>query len=153
MNLEQPSFGPEANKNLSPNNVLPEVDLGLLKTNERQNGLVSQETNTARQEVGGESNSISLGAVSGLASSITDPRLVDSTTRPTAINPVPNAPVSADDGDQIERDWIDTTKQIIASTAGDPHTREERLKDLQNDYLFKRYGRQPGDSNNDSKLS
>lgn len=60
---------------------------------------------------------------------------------PTTINPV-----SANDDDDIEKEWVDRAKQVIIQTKDNPYAREKAIGELQRDYLMKRYGRQVGAS-------
>ena len=62
-----------------------------------------------------------------------------------ADNSVPmKYPISANDDDNIEREWVDRAKQIIVQTRDDPRAREKALGALQRDYLEKRYGKKLG---------
>lgn len=54
------------------------------------------------------------------------------------------APISANDDDTIEKEWVDRAKQIIAETRDNPRAREKAIGALQRDYLMKRYGKQLG---------
>jgi hypothetical protein len=51
------------------------------------------------------------------------------------------SPLVAADEDLIEKEWVDKAKQIILHTRDDPHTRTQKVNELQRDYLQKRYGR------------
>lgn len=53
-------------------------------------------------------------------------------------------PSVAGDDDVIEKEWVDKAKQIILETRDDPHTRSQRVNELQKDYLKKRYGKELG---------
>jgi hypothetical protein len=57
---------------------------------------------------------------------------------PTA--PVVAAPVTAEDVDVVEPEWVAAADQVIAQTAGNPYAEEEAFETLQVDYLKKRYG-------------
>ena len=59
-------------------------------------------------------------------------------------------PVIADDVDLIEKEWVDKAKKIISETSDDPHAREEKVSKLQEDYLYKRYGKQIGEAEGSS---
>lgn len=64
---------------------------------------------------------------------------------PVANNPVTNPlPAIAADDDLIEKAWVDQAKKIIEKTRDDPYEREREFRELQADYLFKRYGRTLG---------
>ncbi len=56
------------------------------------------------------------------------------------------APLTANDDDLIEKEWVDKAKQIIAETKDDPHMREKKVNKLQADYLRKRYGKELGEA-------
>jgi hypothetical protein len=49
-------------------------------------------------------------------------------------------PVTADDVDVIEPEWVDKAEQVVQAHQGDPYGEEEAIEDLQQDYLQKRYG-------------
>ena len=61
----------------------------------------------------------------------------------TTENPVPPVmvPTSAADIDLMEDEWVKDLKKMIVETKGDPHARQNRFKDMQMDYLKKRYNR------------
>lgn len=61
----------------------------------------------------------------------------------TEVQPL-QAPISANDDDTIEKEWVDRAKQIIAETRDNPRAREKAIGALQRDYLMKRYGKQLG---------
>jgi hypothetical protein len=54
--------------------------------------------------------------------------------------PPPSMPVSADDVDVVEPEWVAAAEQVMAQTAGNPYAEEEAFETLQVDYLKKRYG-------------
>ena len=62
-----------------------------------------------------------------------------------ASTPPAGAPAKAADGDLIEKEWIEKVKQIIASTADDPHAQQREVGRLAADYVFKRTGRKIGE--------
>lgn len=64
---------------------------------------------------------------------------VDTNVSSTAGNPV-----SASDGDSIEKEWIDKVKQVISSTADNPHAQQKEISKLMADYVLKRTGRKIG---------
>jgi hypothetical protein len=68
--------------------------------------------------------------------------------REQAKAPVPDAPGMADlgsaivdDGDLIEKEWINRIKQIVAATRNDPYKQSEQLAALRAEYMKKRYGK------------
>ncbi len=50
-------------------------------------------------------------------------------------------PTVAADDDNIEKEWVDKAKSIIAETKSDPYLQEEKVSKLQADYLQKRYNK------------
>lgn len=61
-----------------------------------------------------------------------------------AQNATITSPLVAADEDLIEKEWVDKAKEIILHTKDDPHTRTQKVNELQRDYLQKRYGRTVG---------
>ena len=59
----------------------------------------------------------------------------------SANNPVTVVPATARDIDLMEDEWVKDLKKMIVETKGDPYTREVRFKEMQIDYLKKRYNR------------
>lgn len=53
-----------------------------------------------------------------------------------------STPVSAEDIDLIEKEWVEKAKQIVHSTQGDPHAQSQRLSEMKADYIKKRYNRE-----------
>jgi hypothetical protein len=54
------------------------------------------------------------------------------------------SPAVAADEDVIEKEWVDKAKKIIDETKDDPHSRTQKVNQLQKDYLRKRYGKELG---------
>lgn len=50
-----------------------------------------------------------------------------------------NTPQIADDVSLIEKDWVESSKRIIAKTAGDPHAQSDELGVVKKDYKKKRF--------------
>lgn len=50
-------------------------------------------------------------------------------------------PTTARDIDLMEDEWVKDLKKMITETKGDPYAREVRFKEMQIDYLKKRYNR------------
>lgn len=48
---------------------------------------------------------------------------------------------AADDGDIIEREWVNRVRQIIAATAQDPYLQNKQLTELKAEYMQKRYNK------------
>jgi hypothetical protein len=55
-------------------------------------------------------------------------------------------PLVAADDDLIEKEWVDKAKAIVIETKDDPYQREQKVSQLQVDYLRKRYGKELGAS-------
>ncbi len=49
--------------------------------------------------------------------------------------------LTADDGDVIEREWVNKAKAIVEQTKDDPYKQSEELKLLKSEYLQKRYNK------------
>lgn len=64
---------------------------------------------------------------------------------PSQTVPVPvqaaTTPVSADDHDLIEKEWVVKAKQIVAATKDDPYLQNRELNKFKADYLKKRYNK------------
>lgn len=72
---------------------------------------------------------------------------------PVSSQPIPalpatddDVPITANDDDLIEKEWVDKIKQVIAETKDDPYARERAISKLQIEYIRRRYGREIGDS-------
>ena len=59
----------------------------------------------------------------------------------SANSPVAVVPATARDIDLMEDEWVKNLKKMIVETKGDPYAREVRFKEMQIDYLKKRYNR------------
>jgi hypothetical protein len=51
------------------------------------------------------------------------------------------APAVADDGDVIEKEWVEKAKQIVMRTRQDPYNQNRELHKFKADYLQKRYNK------------
>lgn len=51
------------------------------------------------------------------------------------------SPAIADDGDLIEKDWVEKTEHIITSMQNDPAAESAAFSKLKADYMQKRYGK------------
>lgn len=63
---------------------------------------------------------------------------VDVSHQPVISN---SAPATAKDIDLMEDEWVKDLKQMVLATKGNPYMREIRFKEMQIDYLKKRYNR------------
>lgn len=59
----------------------------------------------------------------------------------SANSPAVAVPATARDIDLMEDEWVKDLKKMIVETKGDPYAREVRFKEMQIDYLKKRYNR------------
>ena len=59
----------------------------------------------------------------------------------SANNLVVVVPATARDIDLMEDEWVKDLKKMVVETKGDPYAREVRFKEMQIDYLKKRYNR------------
>lgn len=62
----------------------------------------------------------------------------------TAIVNSQKSPLTAEDDDLIEKEWVDRAKKIVNDTQNNPHGREDQVGDLRVDYIKKRWGRDLG---------
>jgi hypothetical protein len=51
------------------------------------------------------------------------------------------APAVADDGDVIEKEWVEKAKQIVARTRQDPYNQTRELHKFKAEYMQKRYNK------------
>jgi hypothetical protein len=51
-------------------------------------------------------------------------------------------PAVANDVDVIEREWVEKAKAIVEHARSDPFMQEQKVSELQSDYLKKRYGKE-----------
>lgn len=72
--------------------------------------------------------------------------VVTSTTQLDDTNDGTSDPITANNDDVIEKEWVDRAKKVISDTKDDPYKREEAVSKLQKDYLEKRYGKHLGAS-------
>lgn len=95
-----------------------------------------------RQDIAPESESVPPAAASvvpPVAAALPTPVLTtDDVAQDTTL------PAVAADDDLIEKEWVTKAKKILEETKDDPYQREQSVKQLQADYLFKRYGRKLG---------
>ena len=59
----------------------------------------------------------------------------------SANSPVAVVPATARGIDLMEDEWVKDLKRMVVETKGDPYAREVRFKEMQIDYLKKRYNR------------
>jgi hypothetical protein len=59
----------------------------------------------------------------------------------TAQPALQDTPLAAADDDLIEKEWVDKAKKIVLETKDNPYSQEEKVSQLQADYLKKRYGK------------
>ena len=65
----------------------------------------------------------------------------------TVVAPVSDnstTPMSATDGDRMEKEWVDKSKRVIQATKDDPYEQEKQVGQLKVDYVKKRYGKEVG---------
>ncbi len=68
------------------------------------------------------------------------PLPVDTTAQPAQDASAAQSPLTADDVDVIEKEWVVRAKQIVNQTKNDPYQQEHEVSKLQADYLRKRFG-------------
>ena len=70
------------------------------------------------------------------------PQVVLPTVQEPPTNIPPSVvPATARDIDLMEDEWVKDLKRMVVETKGDPYAREVRFKEMQMDYLKKRYNR------------
>ena len=70
------------------------------------------------------------------------PQVILPTVQEPLTNSPPSAvPATARDIDLMEDEWVKDLKKMVVETKGDPYAREVRFKEMQMDYLKKRYNR------------
>lgn len=57
----------------------------------------------------------------------------------TAASTAVGAGLDADDGDLIEKSWIDRAKAIVDQTRSDPHRQNSEINKVKKEYIQKRY--------------
>lgn len=60
---------------------------------------------------------------------------------PAGTTGVMATPQIADDGDLIEKEWVDRAKRIVEHTRHDPHQQNKEMNSMKADYLKKRYNK------------
>lgn len=129
----QPQFGPES----APAERIPNAErLPKLPTPE-MGGI---ETGAERAEQAAESRA----AIVDMPTTIAPIPVSATPSAVTDDNSSSAAPLTADDSDLIEKEWVDRAKKIIQDTHDDPAKREAQVSSLQKDYLRKRYGKELG---------
>jgi len=105
------------------------------------------ERGAERREQAAEAGARAADAAS-LAVPVVVPQPQPAATVPTddPVQQTTSSPLVAADEDLIEKEWVDKAKEIILHTRDDPHSRTQKVNELQRDYLQKRYNRAIGAS-------
>jgi hypothetical protein len=53
----------------------------------------------------------------------------------------PGVPLTADDADLIEKEWVVRAKAIVEKTKNDPHLQNEEMSKFKAEYIKKRYNK------------
>jgi len=101
----------------------------------------NESTSAKALEVGSSQPSVNPYHPAGLP----DPQ-IGSTTRvaqppASAVSPVIDPALIADDTDLIEKEWVNKAKAIVERTKADPHTQNKEMTKIKADYLKKRYNK------------
>lgn len=96
------------------------------------------------KEQQGEATPVAVNAAPVLPTPVVAPAVPTPITDDAPAGSAPAAPLTANDDDLIEKEWVESAKKIIAETKDDPHRREREVGKLQADYLKKRYGKELG---------
>ena len=73
------------------------------------------------------------------------PQVDDSAQSAAQNTTTDDTPLVASDDDISEKEWVDKAKKILSETKDEPYKREPAVKQLQIEYVRKRYGREIGD--------
>jgi hypothetical protein len=73
------------------------------------------------------------------AGSTTDPSAA--TMPPQTVDNNSTVNVAAEDSDLIEKEWVNKAKTIVENTRFDPYLQNQKLSELRQEYLQKRYGK------------
>lgn len=133
----QPQNNPQSGFNLPP--VAPE-QLPPLGPVEAAPGL--QEMATARPEFAPNS---AVNAAPATAQPLPVLPPIPSTMPVTTVVPQTTpaaAPITTDEGDLIEKEWVNKAMQIVENTKEDPFQQSKQLSGLKADYLQKRYSKE-----------
>ncbi len=120
------------NTEFSPNPVVPEIGI---------------ESGVERRERAAEAAASIADSSSGLPTVL--PSLIDDAAivvDNTTLQNNDTTPLTANDDDLIEKEWVDRAKKIVTDTKEDPYRREEAVSKLQKEYQEKRYGRELGEA-------
>ena len=72
------------------------------------------------------------------------PIIDDSATAQAVPDIDTSALIATEDEDVIEKEWVEKAKQIVTTTADDPHLRSDQVAALQKEYLHKRFNKEIG---------
>lgn len=73
---------------------------------------------------------------------IATPPADDTQAADTSLIPTPTAHLQAVDGNMIEKEWVEKTKETIAETKNDPFTQKHEVSQIKADYIQKRFNKQ-----------
>lgn len=111
----------------------------VVEQQETASQIVHPEKQPARQEKVGENTPKAAPPQQITTTVVVPPQPVSSAA--TAAQDDNSVPSVAADDDNIEKEWVDKAKNIIAETKSDPYLQEEKVSKLQADYLQKRYNK------------
>jgi len=134
--LPTPDSSPEMNPNFQPEQSL---DRQVVPTPEKP--VISPETKGSEQAVASQGGGDPAWQAPQLPTiPINDQAPVPVVSSQTT--PVSDTPLTANDEDLIEQEWVQKAKKIVASTRDDPYMQEREVSKLQADYMQKRYGKE-----------
>lgn len=137
-------------KDIDSNSIeLPELDLPQ-QTGKDQQSIVAMEDGQKNPELGVTPiQSTQLSNTSDPVAATTtsqpiDPLPINNVSTTVASNKDNNSvqPLSADDVDLIEKEWVEKAKQIVNQTKDDPHTQNKELNNFKAGYIKKRYNKE-----------
>ncbi len=136
MNLEphvsEPSFELPPPEGKSPKLHIGEEQAGLTSAEEAQNTIaVEQGAGLPSPTATSGSPPVTQGAASPPSLPASDLSLITSM----------GTPQIADDGDLIEKEWVEKAKEIVDRNKTDPYAQNEEINRVKADYLKKRYNK------------
>lgn len=138
--MEPETTAPKLGLEQAPIQYGPNVEHGPLQATP-ETGL---ETGADRKEQVADAAAIVAGASIPMTTVLPVPVITADDASATAV--VGDTPLTANDDDLIEKEWVDKAKKIVAETKDDPFRREAAVTQLQKDYQKKRYGRGLGEA-------
>ena len=130
---------------MNPHEILPAPEAGPVPAEIEQRGEITQEAmaaktvETAPGAVAG-AGAVTAASVSGAQAQVVQSSQLNGQSNPSSIG-ASMTPLTADDVDLIEKEWVLRAKAIVAATIGDPYAQSQQLSRMKADYIKKRYNK------------